>query len=489
MRRENVRQRGLGPKKRARLQGGRGPRAHGPREAAATGAGPRGPRLEVTVERLDEDGNARGRSESASKPVVIASGAVPGDRVMVGLDHDGKGALYGRVLSVIAPSPDRVEPRCSVVTRCGACPWQAARYEAQLRWKRDALERSARAYPALKDVPIAAPIALADPYGYRTKIQMPVGGRAGALEAGFFRAATKELVVPPEGGCPVQHPLGNRIVAEALTILSKARIEPYDERRHEGTLRYLLLRVDGEGGKAALTLVVRDGRIPGRDGIAERLGRIPGVSGVYLNVQPARGNVVLGRRTERINGRERLLVSVLGRKFLLSPTAFFQTNAGGAAALVTRARAHLPGPYRTLADLYCGVGLFARSLADRAEEVLGVEENPAAIEDAIAGASFEKVTNVGFLAAPALAWARVAEQPVDALVVDPPRSGLEEGLVDAIAGRLRPKALVYVSCNPATLLRDLALLAARGYKTTAIDPVDMFPHTPHLECVAALRRG
>lgn len=468
-----------------------------------------GPRLEVRVERTDAGGACVGRVEGDPRPVVVAAGAVPGDRLLVGVERETRGARFGRVLEVLAPSPDRVAPFCPIVARCGGCPWQAMSYVSQLARKRAALEAALRAVPALRDVPVSPPVpALRDapaspplpaprgasaappaPSGYRTKIQMPVGGRPGALTVGFYAPGSKEIIEAPSGGCPVQHPLGNRIVAEAAAILERARIAPYDERRHEGILRTLLVRVDGGGRRAALTLVVRDARFPGRDAVAGRLARIEGVSGVAMNVQPARGNVVLGRRTERLAGRERLLLEVAGRRFLLSPTAFFQTSAAGAAALVERARARLPGPYETLVDLYCGAGLFARTLADRASEVLGVEENPDAIEDALAGARLEGAANVSFLAAPAEAWAAAAPRPADAVVVDPPRRGLAPSLVDAIAARLRPRALLYVSCSPETLVRDLAALAARGYRTTALDPVDMFPHTPHLECVALLERA
>ncbi|HVY61014.1 MAG TPA: 23S rRNA (uracil-5-)-methyltransferase RumA, partial [Planctomycetota bacterium] len=256
-------------------------------------------KLEVEVTGLDDSGAAVGRIAGAAgapgggaKPVVIAAGAVPGDRLEVALEHEGKTALFGRALRVLAASADRVAPRCPIVAECGGCPWQAVAYPVQLRWKWEALVRAVRAIPALRDVAVGEVRALADPYGYRTKIQMPVGGRAGALEVGFFRPRSHDIV--DARGCAVQNPEGNRIVDEARAILDRARLEPYDEARHEGVLRYILLRVDPTGKRAALTLVVRTDRFPGRDRLGERLGAIRGVTGVYLNVQPARGNVVLG---------------------------------------------------------------------------------------------------------------------------------------------------------------------------------------------------
>ncbi len=445
--------------------------------------------MEVEVEAFEAGGDAVARPAGVvagadRRPIVIAAGAVPGDRALVRIDRESRNARFGTILRVLTPAAERTEPRCPIVGECGGCPWQAVAYPVQLRWKREALVDAVQAVPALRDAAVGEVRALADPYGYRTKIQMPVAGRTGALEIGFFRAGTHRVIDARD--CAVQSPEGNRIVSEAREILDRARIEPYDERRHAGVLRYLLVRVDPGRGRAALTIVCRTEKVPGLPKLGERLGAIRGVQGVYLNVQPARGNVVLGRRTVRLAGRERLLVEVGGKRFLLSPAAFFQTSAAGAEMLVERVRAHAPGPYRTLADLYCGVGLFARCLADRAREVIGVEEGRAAVEDAIAGAALGREESVTFVAAPAERWAAAAEQPVDAVVVDPPRAGCDERLLCAIAERLRPRRLVYVSCNPETLLRDLARLAALGFRTTAIDPVDMFPHTPHLECVAAV---
>jgi 23S rRNA (uracil1939-C5)-methyltransferase len=448
-----------------------------------------GRRVEVEVMHYDAAGSAVGRAPGEPRPVILAAGAVPGDRLEVAVEREARAAVFGRALRVLKPSPDRVEPRCPIVAECGGCPWQAFAYPAQLERKREELLRAVRAIPALRDVPVSAVRGLADPYGYRTKIQMPVGGRAGALEIGFFRPGAHEIVdVVGAGGCAVQSAEGNRIVAEARQVLDRARVEPYDERRHDGVLRYLLLRVDGSGRRAALTLVVRTDRFPGRDRVVERLAKVRGVTGVAMNVQPARGNVVLGRRTERLAGRERVLVEVGGKRFLLSPTAFFQTNAAAAEVLVERVRAHLAGPYRTLVDLYCGVGLFARFLTDRAARVIGVEENRAAVADAEAGAALVKEEKVSFVAAPAEAWALEAA-PADALVLDPPRAGCEGRLLELVAKRLRPREIAYVSCAPPTLLRDLASLARLGYRTRAIDPVDMFPHTPHLECVAAIEKA
>ena len=427
---------------------------------------------------------------------------MPGDRLEVEVEREpGAPAALARarVVAVIRPGEGRVEARCPVVGRCGGCPWQALDYAAQLARKRDDLARRIRAVPALRDA-VVSPVhpVPGEPYGYRTKIQMPVGGRPGALEVGFYRPDRKELVAVDD--CAVQHAEGNRIVREARAVLEGARVAPYVEATHQGVLRHILVRIDPGGERAALTLVCRTPALLARRDLAASLAAIRGVSGVYVNLQPARGNVVLGRETVRLVGRERLLLEVAGRRFLLSPTAFFQTSGPGAEALVERVRARLAGPYRTVVDLYGGVGLFARTLADRAERVLGVEENRAAVEDAVAGLRLElRLAREGrapapggrieFVAAPVERWlAGDPARPADAVVLDPPRAGAPPDVLRGLAARLRPREVAYVSCNPLALVRDLEALAGLGYRTAAVDPVDLFPHTPHLECVAHLVR-
>ncbi len=432
------------------------------------------------------------------KPILVESGAVPGDRLEVAIEREGQRAALARVRRVIEPSPDRVAPRCPIVLRCGGCPWQAMEYAAQLEWKRALLAREVAARPALRgaEVGAVAPVPLPEPYGFRTKIQMVAGGRPGATEFGFYRPHGRAFVAAPD--CAVQHPEGNRIVREARAVLDRERVAPYDERRHEGVLRHILVRLDGSGARAALTLVVRTPRFPRRAEVARGLAAIRGVTGVYMNVQPARSNVVLGRETLRLAGRARLLLEVAGMPFLLSPTAFFQTNAAAAEALVERVRARLPGPYASLLDLYCGAGLFARALADRARRVVGVEENRAAVEVARAGLALAAARGaapsaaIEFVAATAeryLARARGPGRAFDAAVVDPPRAGLDARVIDALAREVRPRRIVYVSCSTEALLRDLERFAAHGWRARAIDAVDMFPHTPHLECVATLEHG
>ena len=399
------------------------------------------------------------------------------------------------------PPEDRAVPRCPVVGTCGGCPWQPISYAAQLRLKRARLMGEIRTCTALRGLHVGEvqPVA-GEPYGYRTKLQMPVGGRAGALELGFFMPHRKELV--PVENCPVQHPEGNRILREAREILERAAIPPYDERRGHGTLRYLLLRIDGSGRRAALTLVCKTDRIPRRAELAAALLRIRGVVSVALNVQPAASNVVLGPRTFRLAGLQRVLVEVCGLRFLLSPQTFFQTSAAGTEALVATVLGLLEGPVGTLYDLYGGVGLFGRALADRAGRVVIVEESPAAVADAEASLRLQAPrAPVELVRSPVEAFLRRfrlgrrppgsegTSGPGDAVVLDPPRAGAGEAAVRAIAERLAPARVLYVSCNPEALVRDLGTFAALGYQTHAIEPIDMFPHTPHLECVALLTRG
>lgn len=420
---------------------------------------------------------------------MSVQGAVPGERASVQVPSGAGARGAWTPLGVLRPSGVRVLPRCPVFGLCGGCQIQDLSYPAQLEGKRRRVEEALGA-AGVGGVPVRAPLGMRDPWGYRFKAQFPVGFVRGRVVAGLYAAGSHRIVDISE--CPVQHPVADRVLRELKALVARRRVPVYDERRGTGALRHALVRVSRATGEAMVVLVsaVRDPAWA--PDLAEDLrAAVPEVSGVWLNSNPARTNVVLGSDSRLIAGREPFVESVCGVRLLLSPGSFFQVNPAQAEVLYARAldAAALSGG-ETVVDAYCGVGALTLLLARRAREVVGVEEEPGAVADALASAGLAGATNADFREGPAerVLPALVAEglRP-DVVVLNPPRKGCSAEALAATAALL-PSRIAYVSCDPRTLARDLARLAGFGFRAREVTPVDLFPHTAHVESVASLAR-
>ncbi|MFO7275038.1 MAG: 23S rRNA (uracil(1939)-C(5))-methyltransferase RlmD [Bacillota bacterium] len=446
-----------------------------------------GQEIEVTVHGLGSSGEGVARYEGLT---IFVPGGAPGDRLLARVQEVKRNYARAALVQVLEPSPDRVTPVCPVAGECGGCPLQHIAYEAQLRLKRqqvvDALERLGK----LSGVTVHPTLGMAEPWEYRNKAQFPVGWRAGRVIAGFFAPGTHRIVDIER--CAIQHPVANRILAAVKELAGRYGVPIYDEGTHTGVLRHVLARVGRRTGEAMAVLVTNGPEFPhGRTIARELMARIPELVSVVQNINPVRTNVVLGRESRVLAGRDSITDSIGDLEFSISPVSFFQVNPAQTEVLYGKALeyAGLTGS-ETVIDLYCGIGTISLFLARQCREVIGIEWVEEAVEDAWENAARNGIRNVRFIAGDAaVEMPRLAAEGVraDVVVLDPPRKGCEEPVLQAIA-QMAPRRVVYVSCNAASLARDLGRLAGMGYRTVEVQPVDMFPHTAHVECVARVER-
>ncbi len=441
-----------------------------------------GKRLTIDIERLSSEGEGIGHADGM---VIFVPYAAPGDRLEVEIAQVQKRFARANPLEIIQPSPDRVEAPCPYYYRCGGCTWQHLSYPAQLKAKQSLVQETLERIGGLKNIQVKPVLGMTDPWRYRNKVQQPVGWDGRQLISGFYAEGSHEII--PIDDCLVQPQLSVKIINRTKALLQQLGLRAYDAERHQGWIRHLLVRTSPEG-KAILVFITREREFPQESRIIPYLMReFPELIGIHQNVNPSRTNVILGREWRRIYGQDHLEVKLGSLKFKLSPSAFFQINSPQAEVLYNVAKT-MAGTGERLLDLYTGVGTIAMWLADRFKYVGGVEENPAAIRDAEMNAQLNKIRNVEFVAQSTEAFlggiGREPRQPVT-VVMDPPRAGCAPMVLRSLLA-LRPQTLVYVSCDPGTLARDLGVLTQGGYQVQEIQPVDLFPHTPHIETAVKL---
>lgn len=403
-----------------------------------------------------------------------------------------KNYAFGRLETLLTPSPTRIEPDCPVCAQCGGCVYRHISYDAELEIKtqrvRDALERIG----GFKEIEIQPILAAPQRNGYRNKCQLPVGlSRDGEMQLGFYAVNSHRIV--NTDSCLLQPEEFDR-TAEAFRAWQKISGESiYDESTHSGILRHLYMRRGEISGEMIVCIVANGGALHEEELLVSMLRKaVPTISGVVLNINRDKTNVVLGKSCRTIWGKDTISDTLCGLEFEIAPHAFYQVNRTQAEALYGKAAeyAALTGQ-ETLLDLYCGTGTIGLSMAKHAKKLIGAEIIPAAIENAKRNAARNHIENAEFLCGDAAQAAKIlfdrGEKP-DVIVIDPPRKGCDASLISTIAA-MRPERVVYVSCDPATLARDLKRFDESGYKIQAVTPVDMFPCTAHVETVVWLSKG
>lgn len=451
--------------------------------------------LTVEVADLDEDGAGVGPVAGGSTLEAHVRGALPGERVTAHLEHLSTHRPLGWALlrAVDRPSPHRVAPACAAWGPCGGCLLQHFDYGAQLSWKERRLRALVGAHGALGGVAVEPVVPSPRVLGYRNKSKLVAGrGADGRLILGAYAPRSHHVV--DLAGCAVVEPPLDQVAGVVCELLAARGIEPYDETNLQGLLRYVILRATASGAVLA-TLVTSREAFPAGPELAAALGAArPEVAGVVQNVNPTRGNAIYGPREVTLAGTATVEDQIGGVRLRVSSQAFLQANRHvAAAAYAAIARGLAPRAGDRVVDAYAGVGGIALTLAPHlgtdagAGDLLGIEEHPAAVEDAAASATLNGVAHARFVAGDVAV--RLAEAGrADLVVLNPPRKGCARAVL-ATAAALGPRAIGYLSCAPDTLLRDLAILAELGYRTRAITPFDMLPHTPHLEALAIVDRA
>jgi 23S rRNA (uracil1939-C5)-methyltransferase len=449
----------------------------------------RGDVLSLGIDDLAFGGEGVGR---ANGYVVFVRGALPGDRVRVRLSEAR--ARYGRGLieSVEQPSPDRIDAPCPYFGRCGGCRLQHLAYPAQLAFKtkqvRDCLERLG----GLGDFELRPILPAPDPYGYRNKMEFTVSGTPGAPVIGLHAADRYDVVLDIER-CLLQSDTMNALLGAMRSEARERALGVWDPAAEEGLLRFVTLREGRRTGEAMVNIVGSAPDVAALTPVAEALrAAVPATTSVVLNVNAKKAAVAVGTEEHPLAGRDHIRESLGGLTFSVSASSFFQTNTVQAERLfgIVEAGCELTGA-ETVVDLYAGTGAISLLLARRARWVYGVEVLPAAVADAVDNARENGIENATFLTGevrhvlPDLLGRGVR---AEVAVADPPRAGFHPKALEALC-QLGPARIVYVSCNPATLGRDLGDLVRGGYRLDWVQPVDMFPQTPHIEAVARLRRA
>ena len=444
--------------------------------------------VEITIEDIGSEGEGIGKYEGYT---LFVKDTVMGDRALVQVTKTGKTYGYARLMKLVKPSDFRVEPRCKVAARCGGCQLQHVDYQKQLEYKHNKVNNCLIRIGGFSEPPMEPISGMEEPYYYRNKSQFPVGrNKDGSIAIGFYAGRTHSIVDTEH--CSIGAKMNEEILTFMRLFIEKNQIEPYDEETHKGLLRHILTRVGYSTGEIMVCLVLNGNQVPHTEELVQGLRQIKGMKSICLNVNRERTNVILGEKIIPLWG-EPYITDYIGEvKYQISPLSFYQVNPVQTKKLYDIALdyADLNGE-EVVWDLYCGIGTISLFLAQKAKQVYGVEIVPQAIEDARKNAEINGIKNAEFFvgAAEEVLPSKYREENIqaDVIVVDPPRKGCDQSLLDTII-KMAPKRVVYVSCDPATLARDLKILCEKDYELVKVRAVDQFGHSVHVETVILMTR-
>ncbi|MBR5337571.1 MAG: 23S rRNA (uracil(1939)-C(5))-methyltransferase RlmD [Lachnospiraceae bacterium] len=455
--------------------------------------------VNVTIEDMSNSGEGIGKADGFT---LFIKDAVIGDKVEAKVMKVKKTYGYARLMKVVEPSSYRVEPRCPVHRSCGGCQIQAMDYKNQLKLKDDLITNALIRIGGFESGFISAIkepiIGMDEPYRYRNKAQYPIGrDKEGKAIAGFYAGRTHSII--PNTDCVIGAPENEKILRVILDYIDEFGITVYDESESaknsaegNGLVRHVLIRKGFKTGEIMVCLVINGKDLPHGDELIRRLTEIPGMTSISLNINKVKTNVIMGDKTRTIWGRDYIEDYIGKVKFRISPRSFYQVNPVQTERLYSLALeyAGLKGE-ETVWDLYCGIGTISLFLAGKAKKVYGVEVVPEAIADARENARINGIDNAEFFVGKAeeVLPEKYEKEGIhaDVIVVDPPRKGCERACLETML-KMAPKRIVYVSCDPATLARDLRILCDNGYELKRLCGVDQFCHSMHVEVVTSLER-
>ena len=444
----------------------------------------------LVVEIVDLSSEGAGVAKVEGYPIFVKDTLV-GEKVEILVLRANKNYGFGKAINIIEASPDRVEPKCPVASKCGGCSIQHMSYDCQLRYKKNKVYQNLKRIGGFDNIEVEDTIGMDEPFYYRNKAQYPVGYDKGVI-AGFYAANSHRII--DFDNCYIGSKRNKEILNKVKNFIVENNITAYDETTGRGTVRHILIREGHFTGEIMVCLIVNGSKFKYKTQLAEALKDVEGVKSVSVNYNTTKSNVILGNKVETVYGSDFIIDYIGDLKFEISPLSFFQVNPIQTQKLYGKALeyADLNGE-EIVVDAYCGIGTISLFLAQKAKMVYGVEIVPQAIEDAKKNAKNNKINNAEFYVGkseeivPEL-YKTKGVKP-DVMVVDPPRKGCEESLLNLML-QMQPKRIVYVSCDSATLARDLKILCATNeYEIKKVQPVDMFPHSGHVETVVLLSKG
>lgn len=446
---------------------------------------------EYIFDIISQGYEGEGIAKIDNKYPIFIEGALKGEKVKVRIVKVNKNFAYGKLMEVLEASEEKVNPPCAIYKRCGGCKLQHASYKAQLDFKWDRVKDCVSKIGKLDPSIVKYPLGMENPWRYRNKVQLPIGLINGEVKIGFFAPRSHDII--DMESCLIQDEIGDKVVKLTREWIEKFNIRPYNvdgEYDEKGIVRHIMIRRGFTTNEVMVVLVTNGEKLPHKEEFVDLMVKnIPGIKSVIQNINSKKTNVILGLESKTLWGEDTISDYIGDFRFNISPLSFFQVNPTQTEVLYGKALeyANLTGNEEVF-DAYCGTGTITLFLSQKAKKVYGVEIIPQAIDNAWINAKENKVENVEFF---------VGESEVvipdlinngvkaDVVVVDPPRKGCDKKLLDAITN-IDAKKIVYVSCDPSTLGRDLAILEENGYKTLEVQPVDMFPNTAHVENVAKL---
>ena len=446
---------------------------------------------EYIFDIISQGYEGEGIAKIDNKYPIFIEGALKGEKVKVRIVKVNKNFAYGKLMEVLEPSEERVNPPCAIYKRCGGCKLQHASYKVQLDFKWDRVKDCVSKIGKLDPSIVKYPLGMENPWRYRNKVQLPIGLINGEVKIGFFAPRSHDII--DMESCLIQDEIGDKVVKLTREWIEKFNIRPYNvdgEYDEKGIVRHIMIRRGFTTNEVMIVLVTNGENLPHKEEFVDLMVKnIPGIKSVIQNINSKKTNVILGLESKTLWGEDTISDYIGDFRFNISPLSFFQVNPTQTEVLYGKALeyANLTGNEEVF-DAYCGTGTITLFLSQKAKKVYGVEIIPQAIDNAWINAKENKVENVEFF---------VGESEVvipdlinkgvkaDVVVVDPPRKGCDKKLLDAITN-IDAKKIVYVSCDPSTLGRDLQVLEENGYKTLEVQPVDMFPNTAHIENVALL---
>lgn len=442
----------------------------------------------VTIEDIGTNGEGIGKADGYT---LFIKDAVIGDTAEVKVTKAKKNYGYARLMNILTPSPYRVEPVCKVARQCGGCQIQQLCYEKQLEFKQNKVKGNLERIGGLENLQMEPVKGMADPYHYRNKAQFPIGtDKEGNIITGFYAGRTHQII--PNTDCALGAEVNQEILQIILDFMNKNKVSAYNEETQKGLVRHVLIRYGKKTGEIMVCLVMNGDKIPKSQELVDNLCEIPGMTSITISINRENTNVIMGKDVRVLWGQGYITDYIGNVKYQISPLSFYQVNPEQTEVLYSLALefADLKGE-ETVWDLYCGIGTISLFLAQKAKQVYGVEIVPQAIEDARHNAEINGIKNAGFYVGKAeevLPEKYKNEQiRADVIVVDPPRKGCEESVLDTMA-EMKPDRIVYVSCDSATLARDVKYLGERGYEVVKVQVVDQFPHTVHVETVVLITR-